>query len=207
MEKVIKQVDVIPDMHKNLKTMERNTDRLLNLTSQLLDFRKTETQGFSLNFVKANVIKLLQQNYTAFEAAAEQRALHMSLYVPAQQFYAYVDIEAIHKILNNLLSNAVKYAVEVVQVELLINTDSTFSIIVKNDGYLIPAEMKEKVFEPFFRIKDIEKIASGTGIGLSLARSLAELHSGNIELDTGDERFNVFVLTLPVHHEIEFNLN
>ena len=207
MEKVIKQVEVIPDMRKNLKTMERNTDRLLNLTSQLLDFRKTETQGFSLNFVKTNVITLLQQNYMVFEAAAEQKALRINLHVPAQQFYAYVDIEAIHKILNNLLSNAVKYAVEVVHVELLINADSTFSIIIKNDGYLIPAEMKEKVFEPFFRIKDIEKMTSGTGIGLSLARSLAELHSGTIELDSGDEYLNAFVLTLPVHHEIEFNLN
>ncbi len=72
-------------------------------------------------------------------------------------------------------------------------------IEVDNDGLLIPDDMKEKVFEPFVRLKGTEK-QRGTGIGLALARSLTELHQGTLFIHTGDEKFNRFVLHLPVLH-------
>ena len=121
---------------------------------------------------------------------------------------AFVDIEALNKILSNLFSNAIKYADKKAQVFLLpfSKGDNFFTIEIKNDGYLIPYEMKEKIFEPFFRLKETEK-QKGTGIGLALSRSLAELHKGILDLKQPENNLNVFFLKLPIHQENEFNLS
>ncbi|WEK38110.1 MAG: two-component regulator propeller domain-containing protein [Candidatus Pseudobacter hemicellulosilyticus] len=207
MEKIMKQIDAVPQVSNNLHIMKRNTDRLLDLTTQLLDFRKTETNGFSLNFVQANIAHLLTDAYVRFKPTAEQKKLAFNIAVPPQ-FNAYVDKEAFNKILSNLLDNAVKYAAGRVDIRLEVpaEQEEQFRVTVSNDGYLIPAEMKEKIFESFFRIKENDK-QSGTGIGLALARSLAELHRGTLYLKTPMEDLNVFVLELPIHQKIEFNLS
>src|SRR6185436_288755 len=67
MEKIMKKNGHAVDMSGNLKLMEKNTNRLIELTNQLLDFRKTETKGFSLNFVKTNISMLLQDMYNSFK--------------------------------------------------------------------------------------------------------------------------------------------
>ena len=206
MENIVQQAKETPQIQKNLKIMERNTNRLLDLTTQLLDFRKTETKGFSLNFVRADICKLIKENLMVFEASAEQKKIQFEVKLPAKQFWAYVDIEAFNKILSNLFNNAFKYAEHNIIVILSVDKDQTFAVTIKNDGHLIGAEMKDKIFEPFFRIKGFEKLP-GTGIGLSLARSLAVLHNGTIELQLTDDKLNVFVLKLPIHQKIEFNLN
>jgi ligand-binding sensor domain-containing protein/signal transduction histidine kinase len=206
MEKIIKKADAVPQIQRNLKIMERNTERLLALASQLLDFRKTETAGFSLNFVKTDISQLLKSNILNFRSAAEAKHIHVKLDVPEPHLCAYIDIAAFNKILTNLLDNAIKYADSKVQVCLSVSADpeATFMIRVKNDGYSIPSAMSEKIFEPFFRIKDGQQ-KPGTGIGLPLSRSLAMLHKGRLELEDTKEGLNVFVLILPVHHQIEFN--
>lgn len=205
METLLEQSEEIPSIQKNLKRMERNILRLLKLTTQLLDFRKTEIQGFSLNFVKADIAKIVNDNLLIFESSAEQRNLKLNIRLPDKPVKAYVDTEALNKILSNLLNNAFKYAESGVTVIVEVNAQNTFSVIVKNDGNLIDPDLKERIFEPFFRIKKSEKV-SGTGIGLSLARSLAELHKGTIELLDNDEKVNIFILTLPVRQEIEFDI-
>lgn len=207
MEKIMKQAKQEPAIKNNLAIMESNTDRLLDLTSQLLDFRKTEINGFDLNFVKTDISELLTNQFLQFRTVAEQKILSVELDVP-EQFRAYVDIEALNKILSNLIDNAVKYASGKVYVGLktFAEGEEQFTIVIKNDGYLVPYEMREKIFETFFRLRETDK-ESGTGIGLALARTLAELHQGTLVLAHPEDDMNVFHLTLPVHHTIEFDLS
>lgn len=206
LETVVDEVGEMPRIKKSLKSIERNTERLLMLTNQLLDFRKTENKGFSLSFVKANVPKILKDNCLTFLSVAEQKRLVFEVELPEKKFYAFIDIEAFHKILSNLIDNAIKYADGKVSICLLpVNlADGVFIIEVRNDGFLIPWSLREKIFEPFFRVENTEK-QSGSGIGLSLARSLTELHRGVLELRKVENHMNVFVLTLPIHQEVEFN--
>jgi len=207
LEKVIKKAQDIPELNNSLKIMDKNTNRLIHLTNQLLDFRQTEIKGFSLNFVKANISELLEETYLSFKPLAEQKNIQFNLKMPKAGLHAFVDIEGLNKILSNLFSNAIKYAEGKVQVSLVHvgHDDRFFTIEIKNDGYLIPIEMKEKIFEPFFRLKETEK-QKGTGIGLALSRSLAELHKGTLELKQPENNLNVFALKLPIHQENEFNL-
>jgi len=207
MEKVIKKAESVPEIQNNLKIMEKNTNRLLDLTNQLLDFRKTETNEFSLNFVKADITELLKDLFLQFKPMAEQKNLTYRFKHSDKQSFAYVDTEAFTKIISNLLNNAIKYGDSIVEVKLLelIPDDGKFSVEIKNDGYLIPYKMREKIFEPFFRIKESEK-QIGTGIGLSLSRSLTELHKGVLVLNKSVSEFNIFTLTLPVHQDKGFDL-
>jgi signal transduction histidine kinase len=207
LEKVIQKAGQITEIKNSLKIMERNTERLIELTNQLLDFRQTEIQGFRLNFVKADIPEILEDTFSGFRPLAEQKNLNFQLDKPEEALYATIDTEAFQKILSNILGNAVKYADQHVHVQLLpfSEQDQYFTINVYNDGYLIPAEMKEKIFEPFVRLRETEK-QKGTGIGLALARSLAQLHKGVLTLKDPENNLNVFTLMLPVHQENELNL-
>ena len=207
LEKVIKKAGDSPEMNNSLRIMEKNTNRLIDLTNQLLDFRQTEIKGFSLNFVKTDITEFLKETYISFKPLAEQKKLSFIIKLPRTKVYGFVDVEALNKILSNLFSNAIKYADKKVQVYLHPSNsgDSFFTIEIKNDGYLIPYEMKDKIFEPFFRLKQTEK-QKGTGIGLALSRSLTELHKGILDLKKPENDLNIFFLKLPVHKEDELDV-
>jgi signal transduction histidine kinase/ligand-binding sensor domain-containing protein len=208
LEKVMKKAGEVPGINDSLRIMDRNTNRLIDLTNQLLDFRQAEIIGFSLSFVRVNISELLEDNCAGFRTLAEQKELQFELELPAERLYAFVDVDAFNKILANLLGNAIKYAATKAVVRLLPwrDEDASFTIEVLNDGYQIPFEMREKIFEPFFRLKETDK-QRGTGIGLALARSLTQLHKGSLGLLAARDGMNVFALTVPVHQDKEFNLH
>lgn len=206
MEKIISKASEVPGIEKNIKVMQKNTDRLLELTNQLLDFRKTETEGFSLSFVKTDINETLLDIFSGFQSIAEQCSIRYELKLPSKSIYAYIDLEAFHKITTNLIDNAIKYGVSSVVIELSEpdEKEEFIQIIVKNDGSLITEDLKERIFEPFFRARETD-IKPGTGLGLSLSRSLAELHSGSLTVENNNKQINIFKLKLPVHQSIEFN--
>lgn len=206
MEKMIKAAGEVPALEKNLKIMDRNTDRLLNLTNQLLYFRKTEIHGFSLNFVKANISEILHDVNLQFMLAAEQKEIIYETVLPAEPVYAYIDLEAFYKIMSNLVDNAIKYGKQTVKVTLTVNEQQDqFMVRMLNDGNKIKPELALHIFEPFFRTKEAE-MKQGTGIGLSIAKSLAELHKGSLKLEETPANYNILVATFPIHQMIEFNL-
>jgi signal transduction histidine kinase/DNA-binding response OmpR family regulator len=208
LEKLIKKKNSNAEIVYNLKTMEKNTNRLIDLTNQLLDFRNTEMDKFSLNFVKTDISVLLEETYNSFQLAAEEKGIAFKLELPGIALQAYVDPEALKKILSNLFNNAIKYAESriIIRLKNFNSDDRVFTVIVQNDGYIIPYELKEKIFEPFYRIKETHS-QPGNGIGLSLSRSLAELHKGIMDLGKPENGLNHFILTLPIHQEKEFRLH
>lgn len=202
LENILLKKEVDKETREDLDIMKQNTERLLNLTNQLLDFRKTESQEFRLNFVECNITEVLKETHRRFTSLAKQKGLKFLLNVPAQDFYAHINREAYTKIISNLLNNAVKYAETYVHIFLEVDDseeNKKFHLRTINDGVIIPDEMKEEIFKPFVRFneKDDGRVTAGTGIGLALSRSLAELHQGSLVMLEGEEA-NCFYLTLPV---------
>ncbi|GAO43863.1 sensor histidine kinase [Flavihumibacter petaseus] len=208
LEKVIRQSAQLPDLTHNLRIMDRNTNRLIELTNQLLDFRQTEQEGFSLNFVKANIADILDDVFAGFKELADQHQIEFRLQLPPQPVQAYIDLDAFHKILYNLFSNAIKYAATAAAVQLypVKEDDTSFVLEVSSDGDVIPDNLREKIFEPFVRLRESEK-KKGTGIGLALSRSLAALHNGSLQMASPVSEKNVFRLELPIRQQHEFNLS
>jgi signal transduction histidine kinase len=180
--------------------------RLMNLINQILDFRQTETKGFSLDFTKVDINEILTETFDTFQPLAKKKKLFYTIQLPPHPVYAIADAEALIKIFSNLFSNAIKYAESEVYIKLQApqKNDNHIIIEVQNDGYLIPYEMKEKIFEPFFRLPETVK-QKGTGIGLALARSLTDLHKGSLTLATATNNLNTFVFCLPVTTNQEEN--
>ncbi|WP_316828529.1 two-component regulator propeller domain-containing protein [Pedobacter miscanthi] len=191
----------------SLLMVEKNANRLAKLTNQLLDFRKTEMHQFGLNFVNTNINSLLKEQIDAFKPEAQKSNISLDLELPKNNIIAFADREALVKICNNLISNAIKYGTSKVMVRLTTSqqTDGQFTITFTNDGRGIPQQYQSQIFEPFFRLYGKDK--PGTGIGLSLAKSLTELHNGSLKLVEGEVNNVVFALTLPIHQKFEFKLS
>ncbi len=196
LENVLNSANLSNKVKDDLEIMNLNTNRLLDLVNQLLDFRKTERQGFQLNLADCDVVDILQSIYKRFTLLARQKELDFTLDCP-EVAYTSVDREEITKIISNLLTNAVKYAATYIRVRMLLSPDS-LQLSVCNDGPVIPLNMREEIFKPFIQYQSgALRSVSGTGIGLALARSLAELHGGKLSMDNSED-CNCFVLTLPV---------
>lgn len=193
----------LDDQEENLQIIRKNTDRLMSLTNQLLDFRKTEKEMLSLNFIRTDLYELLESTYNLFIPYSEEKHISVRLNSPVNHYELAIDREAIIKILSNLLSNAIKFAGTGVDIFLEPGSDkdAVVKIRVTNDGNLIPGELAEKIFEPFYQLDTNKPGEKGTGLGLSLARSIAELHQGRLFLDASVTNRNSFVLELPKFQE------
>lgn len=191
----------LPDSVKdNLQIMSKNTGRLLNLTNQLLDFRKTESEAYLLHMQPHNASELLRETMLRFTPLAKHKNITIETELPEQDIFVQMDKEAFLKIVSNLLNNAMKYCDHYVRLEASIkeNEKKEFYLLVENDGELIPSAYKEEIFKPFVQIDpEKDQRVSGTGIGLALASSLAELHGGSLSLQN-DVTYNQFLLKLPV---------
>ena len=198
-ENLLEKIDELPEIKEDVITMERNANRLIALITQILDFRQTETKGFIVDFVKVNITEILKEDYQNFCNLAKNKKINYTIEFPINTLYAFADEEALHKIFSNLLNNAVKYSHKNVHVRLLPleNEGTNFTIEFENDGPIIPTEMYEKIFEPFYRLKDAYK-QQGTGIGLALARSLTQLHMGKLYVKSKADVLNTFVLCMPL---------
>ena len=193
-------------IRKNLQITELNTNRLLTLVNQLLDFRKIDANKITLYFVRENITKLIRETAIRFEPSILSNKKEIILSFPDDDLYAPIDKEGVTKIISNLLNNALKYATHTIRV-VLAKEESSFSIHVTSDSKTIPTHQREKIFEPFYQLPNEQKQTSGVGIGLSLARSIAELHSGFLKLQIDQQGYNDFVLTLPLHQDNVINIS
>lgn len=199
LKKIIRKAGHLPEIENSLKIMDRNTNRLIELTNQLLDFRQADLGKLQLLPERVNVTQVVAETCAGFDSLAEQNQVLLQVALPDEEIPATLDVDAFKKILYNLFSNAVKYAAGKVVVRLVpfFKDDRSFTLVVQNDGPPISEELREKIFEPFYRIRTTEN-KPGTGIGLALARTLTHLLKGQLTLEPTENGMIVFSLTLPV---------
>lgn len=199
MENIMDRIDEVPAIRNNLQIMNRNTERLIQLTTQLLDFSKTEASGFRLSFIDTDIVHLLKEIFAVYKPVVEHKGIEVKWQLPAS-LIAKADPEALHKIVSNLLDNAVKYAksrVEIYLESVSAGEGDYYQLLMKNDGFIIPYALQEDIFKSFFRVKETAN-QPGTGIGLSLSRSLVQLHGGTLKLLAPDGSMNAFLLSMPL---------
>lgn len=197
LEKVLKKIHADDQILHWLHIIEANTNKLVVLTNQLLDFRKVEASGFSLMFQQHNLSTLLLEVIHDFASLATLNKLQVILNIQAD-IMAKADEEAVKKIFSNLINNALKYAATEVSIKAAADLEQQLFIVeIKNDGPLINGKEAEQIFSPFNRLARTSHLP-GTGLGLALAKSLVELHNGTLKLVANTEEKNLFVLILPL---------
>ena len=195
LDNILAKDNLDPRIARDLNIMSRNTDRLLVLVNQLLDFQKIEKENLSLDLSRQNVAAILEDVYSRFSVSMSQLQKDCTLEITDRDMYAMVDAEAFTKIVSNMLSNAMKYSERKIRIRLYRSGDM-LCLSVSNDGELVPPDKREAIFAPFFRGTSTSE-KTGTGIGLHLARSLAELQHGTLEMGP-DLSENEFILELPL---------
>ncbi len=181
---------------EDLKMIHRNSQRLLFLVNQLLDFRKIEQGGSpTIHKAKHNLGKLLDDVSQRFRSLIEQEGKRFEYKFDEQNFETCFDYEALTKVLSNLLSNAVKYTKDYILLSARVDRDKEIiEILVQDNGCGIDPDEQERVFAPFYQAKDP---MPGTGIGLSIVKSMVEAHNGTIRLESEPGRGCSFYIELP----------
>jgi ligand-binding sensor domain-containing protein/signal transduction histidine kinase/DNA-binding response OmpR family regulator len=205
---IIHSGDGSSETKDNLAVIMRNTDRLLDLINQLLDFRKIEENLYRFKFQQININQLMADIYYRFNSAAIDNKIQLTFTPPEAPIIANIDKESLTKILSNLMSNALKHAMSSINMEASINSDNeTFRISITDDGKGIEDDMKAKVFEPFFQIESTDYNANkvGTGIGLALTKQLVDRHNGTITIEDSETSGCIFIVEIPLNLNGESN--
>lgn len=183
-----------------LKVTRQNTKRLLNLTGQLLDFQKIDSNRLTFKYENVDISALVNETIDRFEPAMTLKDKELIRNVADEPVIVSTDREAVIKILSNLLNNALKYARHRVKVSLTTD-DSNFIIKVTSDGDKISDSEKKLIFKRFYQIDKSNSGENGVGIGLPLSLSLASLLGGSLELADDGSDGNTFVAILPQNKE------
>ncbi len=175
---------------KKIKIIHDSSVRLLNLINQILEFRKTETQNKKLTVSKGDLADLVTGIGLRHKELNKNTQVDIHIDIETEQNIIYFDPDVITTILNNLLSNAIKYTPEG-EIRLILraiteNECNYTEITVSDTGYGIEEKALPHIFDRYYQAEGKHQ-ASGTGIGLALVKSLADLHEGilNVESQIG----------------------
>ena len=183
--------------------IHQNANRLLNLVNQVLDFRRAQSGELRLKVTKTDILLYTQNTFRSFEELADDKKINFNLISENEAIEGYVDRDKYDKMLYNLLSNALKFTHNYGHVDLFIEVKEEegkafLMVEVSDDGIGIPKESQQKIFSRFYQAPNSSGLNTGSGIGLSLVKALAELHKGSITVESELNKGSVFTLKLPV---------
>jgi DNA-binding response OmpR family regulator/nitrogen-specific signal transduction histidine kinase len=212
------------DSYKQLQLIKNNTNRLLRLVNQFLDFRKANSEKLKFNPVNAEIISFCQNIYSCFEENAKTRAIKFNFITDLSKLKMDFDPDKLDKLLFNLLSNAFKHTPDGGEILLEIHsnakhvskfpgktyslgeeiTNNFLEITISDSGNGIPEKQLALIFDRFYQIDNPQQ---GTGIGLALAKNYILAHKGtlivNSQVNTGTE----FTIYLPQNQTETLDLN
>ncbi|OGO47326.1 MAG: hypothetical protein A2W37_15540 [Chloroflexi bacterium RBG_16_63_12] len=183
-----------------IKTMQRETLRLSQMTTDFLDLAKLESGRMRFTKVNFDVRELTDECADVVRQQAAARGIAIQCHVaPAPQTLE-SDRGKIKQVILNLLTNAIKYNRENggIIVSTYVTSDSYYSVSVADTGKGIPQEAMAHMFEKFYRVADTENTATGTGLGLPIARKIIEALGGEMGVKSTPGVGSTFYFTLPL---------
>ena len=185
-EQVLKNDKLPADAREQLVVVERNTNRMLRLVNQILDFRKIQNKKMKMQVQRVDIVPFVRKVMENFEAVAEEHRIDFLFQTEKEHLYLWVDADKLEKIVFNLLSNAFKYTPNGKMITMFIREDEkTVSIGVQDQGIGIAENKKKSLFVRFENLVDKNLFnQASTGIGLSLVKELVEMHKATISVDS-----------------------
>lgn len=180
---------------KQLSRAKQEIDRLMKLTSDLLDLARIEAGNVLLNRSTCSVWELMDHAVESVRPSADLR--HLTMQVQPTELTVFADSDRVLQILINYLSNAIKYSGENQQIRVYAeSTERSVRISVQDQGCGVPESFQKGIFERFKQVNRSDE-KQGTGLGLAICRLLAEAHGGTVGVNSSPGEGSTFWLELP----------
>jgi len=188
--------------HDSFKLMHRNARRLQHLINQLLDLSRLESGNMELHLEVSDLAQTLRYIGSSFSSLAERKGIFYTQHIP-DAFTGCYDRDKVEKMINNLLSNAFKFTPEGGLVNFKADVaNGWLNVEVKDSGIGIPQEQQKNIFNRFYQVDDsATRSSEGSGVGLALAKELAEFHRGKLSVSSSEGIGSVFTVVIPVTRE------
>ncbi len=200
-EKLISNFKLNPKQEKEALTIDKHVNNLLELTNELLAIHKMETGNYQLKVQKNDVISFLKNIKVIFKSLAKSKEIKISIDSSEPELFIWFDKNALGKIMYNLVSNAIKHTNNggSIIIKAFPSADEGFLIIdVIDNGSGIDPNYISKIFNRFYHHGgNMDRYVNGFGIGLSLTKSMIELHKGTISVRSEMNIGTTFTLNLP----------
>ena len=186
-------------MSKYMKFIRQNSYRQLRLINNIIDITKIDSGYMSINFVNQDIVKIIEDITTSVVPYAEYSGVTVIFDTEIEEKIIACDPDKIERIILNLLSNAIKFTEPSDSIFVSIHeADDCVIIKVKDTGIGIPEEKQKIIFDRFIQADNSSaKAKEGSGIGLSLSKSLVEMHNGKISVDSQPGKGSEFIIELP----------
>ena len=182
-----------------LKRIGKNAQLLLSEVNALLDFRRLDAGGETLNLQSGDMVDHLNSILVSFSDYAEERGIHLAFNHNVDSFVMDYDREKMNKVIYNLFSNALKFTPAGGSISLSFSGgQDSATIAVADTGKGIPDSDKPNVFKRFYQSASNDSFQTGSGIGLHIASDYVKLHHGTINISDNKPVGSVFTITLPV---------
>ena len=200
---ILEHETLTTNARKHLTLVHKNTERMLHLVNQILDFRKIENKKMKVLLEKTDVLSLLQKVMDNFRLIAEEKNINYQLETNQEAIETWIDQDKFEKIIFNLLSNAFKYTPANKSITVIANVESSrFIVSIKDEGIGIDLQKQQTLFQRFETLVKFNILQPSSGIGLSLVKELIELHCGNIEVKSQPGVGSEFTVILPMNQKV-----
>ncbi|WP_195264194.1 tetratricopeptide repeat-containing sensor histidine kinase [Clostridium sp. 1001275B_160808_H3] len=181
------------------KSVRQNCLRMLKLINNLIDITKIDSGSAKLNLVTLDIVSFIEDLTLSIIPYTRYKKLNVTFDTNVEKLYMNLDTYALEKILLNLLSNAIKFTNPNGNILVKINSNNNFTkIIVRDDGIGIPSNLKNLIFDKFFKVDDtLSRNTEGSGIGLSITKGLVEMHGGFIIVNDEYTNGTELIVNLP----------
>ncbi len=188
---------------EGLAIIGRETDRLIILVNDLLDFSKLQAHRIELKKTEFPIKQLLTDVHNQFVIRCHQEKIKMTLLTDNRESWVFADYNRLKQVFINIVDNAIKFTAGRPKAEIKISSqvlDDQIVMIIEDNGSGISTEDLKRVKEKFYKGSSNK---SGTGLGLSIASEIMELHGGKMLIDSIQEKGTKVVLLMPYYYELQ----
>ncbi|MCR8744156.1 PAS domain-containing sensor histidine kinase [Romboutsia lituseburensis] len=186
-----------------LDIIKQNSKRSLRLINNFIDSNRLNNGYLELNAQNGDIVQFIENICDSVSEFIHQKELTMIFDTYIEECIISFDMEKIERVMLNLISNAIKYNKPNGRIDVILQLNqNVFEIKVKDTGIGIPKEKQDEIFKRFKQIDNrLTKHSEGSGIGLSLTKSLIEIHNGNISVNSKIGLGTEFIVKLPYTKE------
>lgn len=189
-ENLIRHVDI----------MKQNSYRLLRLVNNLIDISRIDIGYYNLQPSNYNIVKVVEDITLSIAEYVKHKKINLIFNTDVEEITLACDPDKIERVILNLLSNAIKYTDDNGDIYVSLNkVNEDVVVSVKDSGVGIPNDKLELIFDRFGQANDIlSRRCEGSGIGLSIVKSIVEMHGGKIEVFSEIGKGSEFVFNIPI---------